>query len=428
MRPMELKFNRRILIENIAALFSGSAVAQGMTALALLLTARQLGAADYGQYAASLALTSFSAILFSLGMDIWLLREGGRRLERLGELLGSVLAIKVGLGLVWFALLAILAPFLNPLTHSNTFPAELIRLSALAVWLDSTFASVLTSYKASLRNKYTSALDAGSDTLWLLATVLLVFLGTRNAAAYFLVRIAVLAGSLAVALFLAGRAVWIRPQMHTIRQILGEAFPYAASEFLAWTSMRLDVLIVAMLLGEVAVGLYSPAVGLANALFIIPAAVYAVILPVLSNLFANHVEQAWLTAKRSLWLLMALGAALSIALYFLAGLLVSLLGTSFGGSQEILQILSVILFIHSISFGMAAILVAVNEQAKRTVVQAIAVAVNGVFNLVAVSVFGIRGVAYVYVLTELVLLGGYSWLVLRYHTRTRATASQAPQG
>jgi len=427
MEPMELKFNRRILVENIAALFSGSAVAQGMTALALLLTARQLGAADYGQYAASLALTSFSAILFSLGLDIWLLREGGRRLERLGELLGSVLAIKVGLGLAWFALLAIMAPFLNPLTNSNTFPAELVRLSALAVWLDSTFASVLTSYKASLRNKYTSALDAGSDTLWLLATVLLVFLGARNASAYFLARILVLAGSLALALFLAGRALKIRPHIDTVRQILGEAFPYAASEFLAWTSMRLDVLIVALLLGEVAVGLYSPAVGLANALFIIPAAVYAVILPVLSNLFASHVDQAWLTAKRSLWLLLALGAGLSVALYLLAGPLVSLLGTSFGGSQEILQILSVILFVHSISFGMAAILVAVNEQAKRTVVQAIAVLVNGVFNLIAISGLGIRGAAYVYVLTEVVLASGYTWLVWRYRVRTRAAASQAPE-
>lgn len=427
MTSMELKFNRRTLIENIAALFSGSAVAQGMTALALLLTARQLGAAVYGQYAASLALTSFSAILFSLGMDIWLLREGGRRLERLGGLLGSVLAIKVGLGLVWFTLMALIAPLLNPLVHTNSFPAELVRLSALVVWLDSTFASILTSYKASLRNKFTSILDAGSDTLWLLATLLLIFAGLKTASAYFLARILVLAGSLGVAFGLARRSLQIRPNMDTIRQIKQEAFPYAASEFLAWTSMRLDVLIVALLLGEVAVGLYSPAVGLANALFIIPAAVYAVILPVLSNLFASHVDQAWLTAKRSLWLLLVLGAGLSVTLYLLAGPLVSLLGTSFGGSREILQILSVILFIHSISFGMAAILVAVNEQAKRTVVQAIAVVTNGALNLLVVSWLGIRGVAYVYVITELVLLGGYSWLVFRYRARTFAASSQAPE-
>jgi O-antigen/teichoic acid export membrane protein len=192
--------------------------------------------------------------------------------------------------------------------------------------------------------------------------------------------------------------------------------------------MRLDVLIVAMILGEVAVGLYSPAVGLANALFIIPAAVYAVILPVLSNLFASHVDQAWLTAKRSLWLLLALGAGLSVTLYLLAGPLVSLLGTSFAGSQEILQILSVILFIHSISIGMAAILVAVNEQAKRTVVQAIAVVVNGTLNLLAVSVLGIRGAAYVYVLTEVVLASGYTWLVLRYRARSGTKPSQAAEG
>jgi O-antigen/teichoic acid export membrane protein len=70
--PFEL--NRSKIFGSIATLFSGSVVAQGMTALALLLTARQLKVDAYGQYTACITITSMLSILFSLGLDVWLLR------------------------------------------------------------------------------------------------------------------------------------------------------------------------------------------------------------------------------------------------------------------------------------------------------------------------------------------------------------------
>ena len=71
-----LKCNRSRIVGNITTLFSGSVLAQAMTALALLFTARQLNANVYGQYAACIAIASLSSIFFSLGLDIWLLRKG----------------------------------------------------------------------------------------------------------------------------------------------------------------------------------------------------------------------------------------------------------------------------------------------------------------------------------------------------------------
>jgi len=76
-----LRLNRRNVVNNIAALLSGSAIAQGMTMLAIMLTARQLGAVKYGEYVSAYTLASATAIVFNLGLDIWLLREGGRRRE-----------------------------------------------------------------------------------------------------------------------------------------------------------------------------------------------------------------------------------------------------------------------------------------------------------------------------------------------------------
>lgn len=409
-----MQLNRRNIVQNIAALFSGSVVAQGMTALALLLTARQLGAAGYGQYASCFILASFTSIVFSLGLDIWLLREGGRNPARLAEAVGSVLAIKVVLGLGW--LVAMLA--LSPMLDSGTFPAELLQLTVVSIWLDTLFSTPLTAFKASLRNQFTSLLEGGADTAWFAVTLALIATGERQAANFVWARIAVQAIFLAIALMLVRRVVRLRPNLITARRAARETLPFAASEFLAWASMRVDVLIVALLLGETEVGQYSPAVGIINAAFLIPAAVYMVVTPVLSNLFVTNVRQGWLTARRSLLLLLAVGVVISLALFMLAGPAAALLGQSFSGSRQVLQILSSILFVHSITFGLAAIIVATGLQTQRTMVQVVAVIVNVSLNLLVLRWAGIRGAAVVYVITEMVLFSGYGWLVWQHWRQT----------
>lgn len=393
-----------------------------MRSLALLLTARQLGATHYGRYAACFALTGFSSILFSLGLNIWLLHEGSRALNRLGTLLGSVLTIKGIIGVIWFSLVVLLSPLLDP----SSFPVKLMRLSALSVLLDNLIATLLTAYKASLRNKTTSILESGANAIWLLATLLLVKMGEHQAVVYVRIRLGALSVGFIAILLIVWRSASLKVTIQTTRRAIGEALPFATSELLAWASMRVDVLIVALILGEYATGLYSPAVGLVNALFLAPATVYLVVMPVLSNLFVTDAKQAWLTARNGILLLVVIGFGMSTALALGASPLASILGTSFRDIQEILRLLSPILLIHSLTFGLAAILVATNQQANRTIVQAIAVAANTFLNLLVVPRTGIRGAAVVYVISDVVLLIGYAWLVRNYRSRASSFIPSTP--
>lgn len=404
-----LQLTRRNVLANIATLFSGSAVANGMTIITLLLIARHFGAEQYGRYAASLALASLSSIIFNLGLDIWLLREGGRQPDRLNLSLGSVLLIKILGGILWYILVTNAAPLIN----QEAFPADLMRLLAITVWLDSLFATALTAFKASLRNRFTSILEAGSDTVWLLVTVLLIYSGNYQLNHFVYARGFVLLLSVILSLGILYRSVGIRAGRETSTKALKEAWPYASSEFLAWASMRVDVIIVGMILGDTKAGVYSPAVGVVNGLFLVPSAVYMVMVPVLSNLYTNHPGQARTSSKRTIQLLLVIGAALSVLFYAGSPLLVSFLSESFQESLGIMRILSVLLLLKSGSYAMAAILVATGQQGTRTVVQALAVGLNVLLNLLVIYRYGIQGVAVVYVVTELVLLAGYSWLVYR---------------
>jgi len=407
---------RRRILRNITALLSGSMVSQGINALTLLLIARQLGPAGYGQYAACFALAGFAAILINLGADIWLLREGGRQAAPLSESLGSVLAVKVVAGIAWLGLILVVAPLLR----QDTFPAGLLQLSVFSVLLDSLFATALTAFKASLRNHVTSLLESASDATWLMTTLLLIGLRVQQVETYVQVRIIVLFISLLVAIFIIWRTIGIRGTFRTVRRLVREAPPFAASELLSWISLRMDVLIIAFALGEHAAGLYAPAVGIVNALFLVPAAVHGVMVPVLSHLVMTNTAQAEVTAKRMVVLLLATGLGLSLTLMGGAPLLVSFLKESFSGSLSVLRILSAILLFKSGSFAMAAILVAIGRQPHRALVQAVAAIANIGLNLWIVYRLGIEGVAWVYVLTELLTVLGYTWLVQRYRPRSVA--------
>ncbi|GAB4580207.1 MAG: lipopolysaccharide biosynthesis protein [Anaerolineales bacterium] len=417
----KLVLTRRMVIGNITALFSGSVVAQGLTALTLLLTARQLGPGGYGQYTGSFALVSFTGILFNLGLDVWLLREGGRDPERLKDNAGSVLALKVGLGLIFVALWWVLAGGVR----ISTFPPDLLRLSALTVLFDRLFLTLMTVFKAALKNRMTSTLDILSDGIWFVGTLILIQLGQEAVASFFWVRIGALVVMFGVALWIAFRVVKLSARWEVMRGAFRGAFPYASSEFLTWIYMRFDVLIIGFALGEQAVGLYSPAVSLVNALFLIPAAVHAVFIPILSNLFVHHPLQAWKTAWRSVALLAGIGLVLTGGLFFGAEILVGFLGTRYAASGEILKILSLILWVHSLAFGMGAMLVALNLQGRRSVVQAVAVVVNIGLNMWIVRWLEIPGVAWVYVLTEVVLLIGYVGIVGNQYQKWRTSMQGA---
>ncbi len=404
-----LKLNRRTIFESVATLFSGSVVAQGMTALALLLTARQLGADKYGQYAACVALSGMTAIVFSLGLDIWLLREGGRSPKQLVQNAGSVLGIKALIGLVWMLGFGIIAPFLK----QETYPVILIRWSLVLIWLDALLATTLTTFKATLRNRVPAALEASADILWCGATVGLIGLGVNKPETYLMVRVFISAAALLAGLWLLNRMIGLLFEVKVAWQALRSVFPFAAAEFLSIVTMRADVVIIGIFLGKTATGLYSPAVGLINMAFLAPMAVHLVLVPVLSDLYQNHPQQARKTAKRMIYLLLVMGALLSAGFAVGAPLVTVLLGDSYQGSIGILRILSLVLLLKCGSFGMATVLVAIDQQAKRAMILSIAAAVNILGNLSVVNWFGIRGVAGMYVVTEIVLLVGYTWIAWR---------------
>lgn len=98
---------------------------------------------------ASMTLAKVSSVLFTLGLDTWLLRNSvhaGEPGSTIASASATSLAIKFGLGSLWLLMLTLLAPLLN----SPSFPQSIVALSAFIVWLDEFAATAWIAFQAKL--------------------------------------------------------------------------------------------------------------------------------------------------------------------------------------------------------------------------------------------------------------------------------------
>jgi len=401
---MTIPISKKQIITNILLLFSATSLGQVATALSILFTARPLGIDSFGQYSACFALTKMTSIVFNLGMDTWLLREGRRGEVSLGKLVGSNFIIKTTLGLVWLIGLFITSRFLDP----KTFPPHLLYLSALATWLEASQNTVTYGFNISLQNQATVALEVSSSLGLLIGTLGLVFVQQNDPMIYALVRLSIACLATVGGLFWFSKISPLSSDRNTVRMTLNCILPFALSDALLLIYTQADITIVAMVLGQQAAGFYSPASSILRAMFVIPSAVYLVMTPVIGQLVAERSPRLSRAIRQTYFSLAGIGALLWLGTSLLGPEISRLvLGPVFAVSGKILVILGAILFVKSCSYASATVIVATTGQGRRVVVQGIAAAVNVLLNLLVIHSYGITGVAWVYVASETVLLAGY---------------------
>jgi O-antigen/teichoic acid export membrane protein len=397
-------FSGKQVVANILALFSGTALARALTAITLIVIARQLGPEAYGQYSASIALVGMATVLFSLGLDGWLLYRGGKDPQHLDVRFTSAFSLKTVLGAVWLVGVWAIAPHLN----QASFPWILIVLASLSLWLEEIGKITWTVFKACMRNDLTLILMVISQALFLGITLWLASQYVQEPAGYMGGRLLAATLGSVVSSVLVARQVGFRLRLGTLVPTLRGTLPFAASIAFAMIYGRADLTIVANELGTTAAGLYAPAITLTNALFLIPAAVYGVMVPFYGHGDADN--GAWVSgsATRLIPGMAVAGIALGIGLALIADPLVSLLyGEAFQASGDVLAILGGVLALRFPNMALAAVLVAVGWQIPRVGAQGVAAALNVALNMLLVHQVGVLGVARIYVLTEGILLLGY---------------------
>jgi O-antigen/teichoic acid export membrane protein len=377
--------------------------------VALILTARDLGAEDYGRYTATYALLIQAMTLLNFGLDTWLLREGALGRMPISRGAGNALLIKSVLLIGWVPGVLLLAHLLNPQVYLPplVFAATIgVACQAIGLWAQSVF-------KSQLQNSTTVLLEAVNVTVLFCLTLFQLGQGAE-AAQFAWIRTLGLALMAGLGLVLVIGRFGLNPRRTDLLPVGRRSFPFFLADGLAVIYASIDITIVATILGEDALGVYVPAIVLVNALFIIPGTVYSVMVPVISRAYVERSRRVRAASIAFVGGLSGLGLIMAIPVVRLADPIIRLVyGASFAASSEILSIIGVVLFFKSINFGLGGILTAIDWQRQRVLAQFIAVVFNIALNLVVIRRYGIIGVAWVYVLTEMLLTVGYGFFTLR---------------
>ena len=395
----------KTILSNVLWLSSSSLISQGLTALSILITARSLGPASFGQYSACIALTKLSSIIFNLGMDTWLLRGGRRDEKSAGITIASVIAAKIALGMIWGLFLLMLSRVLDP----DTYPLPVLWISAAVTWMEALLITVWQSYNIFLKNYLTLRLIVISSSGLLISTLALASIPCNDPLWFLGARGLVDAITTGMGLVWLARISPLRLNCSYIPKLLIWSLPFAISDLMLTIYTQIDVTMVALLLDARSAGLYSSASSILRAVFVFPAAVHSVMTPIMSQLaYQANLSLFAKTARRIyLWLCIT-GLGLWLSMFEAGPMLIRMiLRENFNLAGNILMVLSAILFLKSCSYASATIIIATNNQVWRIVIQGIVALVNVGLNFLVIPIYGVVGAAWVYVISEAFLSFGY---------------------
>lgn len=387
----------------------GTAASQFVMMIYTILVARALEPTLFGQFSGSYALTGVTAFIINMGMDTMLLRER-ESLAAPRQWVGRVLRIKIGLGLLWVALLVPVAVSIRP----DTFTPILMLVCALDIWFDGALTTLIAGMNIQGRYQSVARIIFLSRLGRLAGALIVILAGSISPVTFALSRLVATFGGFAVA------AVVLAPDLRarntpSSRQFLRMAVPFGLSELLTLVYMQADVSILIILAGSTAAGLYSPASGLVNALFVVPSTVFLITLPILSRRYNEDPGRLPDILLRLTIGFFGMGMALALVTAVTGGwILGNLLGPKYLVTSALVGWLSPLLLFKSLGFGWAAFIVAVGWQRNRLIPQAFCAVINVGLNLWAIPRLGIPGVALVYIATEFLLAVGYGLLVIKW--------------
>lgn len=355
-----------------------------------MLLARFLGPESLGKYYLAISLTTIFAIFIDLGFANVLTREVAKSQEHAAKWLGNILSLKIPLSVL--AVLAIII-FIN-LSGYDQLAQTLIYISAISMVLDSytgTFFSVARGYH---NLKYESISSIIFQFLILvigysalrLGGGLIPAIGTLALASVYNFTYSWLI--LVYRIKVKVRLLW---QKEAIREILIISWPFAIYGIFQRLYTYLDSVLLSLMVGDIAVGLYQVAFKIIFALQFLPMAFTASLYPALSYYWKNNRAQLAISFERAMNYLIIISLPIIVGAIVLADKIVLLFKEGYAEATLPLQISIISLFFIFLNFPIGSLLNACDRQRKNTYNMGIVVALSVALNLVLIPAYKVVG-------------------------------------
>lgn len=276
---------------NSAWMMADNVVARGLGILVTVVVARYLGPEDFGMYAYVMSMVALFAVIGQMGLDGLLIRELLDEPQKQSETLGVAFAIR-GVG---FALAALALLMFGLLMPGNLAQERwLFVLASLAVAMQPVSAVLSNWFRSRVEARYAVVSNFAGAVAGGAFKVGAVLAGSGVVAVGMGQTLGVATGTIVLIVMFLRRGgptpntwsfSWARA-----RTMLGEGAMIFVGSIFAVIYLKIDQVMLRAMQGPEAVGVYSIASLLSEALYFIPAAIVGTAFPRLVQLNAGNPE------------------------------------------------------------------------------------------------------------------------------------------
>lgn len=390
------------IAKNISFLFISQVISYIFGFFYVIYTARYLGSAGYGILSLSLSLTGIFGLLADLGLSTLITRELSRDHSLTSKYLVNVVTIKVLLSLVTFFIIFIIVNLFN-------FPQETVNVVSLM-----TIAYILTSFSSMFYSIFQAHERMELQSLGQILSNFLTFIGVLiviylNLNIYY-ISLVYLVSSLIVLVYSFSIYINyynlndIKIELNICKFLILQALPLSLFIILSTLAFKIDTLMLSVLKGNDAVGLYSAPYRLIEFFNLVPVIVTTSIFPIFSRFYVssqNSLKQSYVISFKYL---MILSIPIAVGTTLLADQIVLFLfGNSFIQSINALKILIWVVPFIFLIYLLNMMLISINKQNIALKINLLAVILNITLNLIIIPKFSFIGASVVTLVNEVFL-------------------------
>ena len=382
----------------------------------LIYTARYFGEVEFGKYRFAMSFTALFAIFANLGINNYVIREIARNKELTNEYLTNVSLIKLLLSFIAFGLI-VLTINLMDYPEDTTYAVYLFGIYMILTSFALTFRAIFQAYE---RMEYDAVVIVIEQIILFALVLFVLFSG------YGLIELAhvyIFAGIVAVTMSFSIVLLKIAKPKLSINLSLWKtliigSIPFALNALFGVLFFQIDTVMLSVLKGDAAVGIYNAAYAPLLALGVIPSVFIAAIYPVMSRYFVSSKDSLETFTSLASKYMAILGFPIAMGCFVLADKFIALFyGDQFSASIIAFQILAFFIPLRFVSSITGTLLTSINRQSIRTVSVGLIALFNIILNALMIPYLGYIGASIATVLSEVFLYFVFIYFINKYYKR-----------
>jgi O-antigen/teichoic acid export membrane protein len=359
----------KTILKNASFMMISQVVTWGLSLVIAVFLPRYLGVEAIGQYNLATSLWLITAVLISFGMDTMLTKEVARTPERLGELFGTIIALRM----LFLALSFVVLLGYSGLAY--TWPVVIL---VMLLGLNNVFAQVVAVLQATLqgleRMGPISMAAIISKFFGTLAVLGVIFLN-QGVYAVALISGAGIALDMILLYYYLRKYVVLSFKINWAfaRPILTASLPYLSAQLFIILYQQVDIVVMSWLVDVRNIGWYSVADKLMGTSLFVTTVFSAAAYPTLTKLVVSDPASFYRMARRSYQLMLLMSVPIGMGIMAIATPLVVLMfGEEFTNSGPVLSIMGFVMIFTSLNTLFGQLLICVDRQQVLTKIMAVA--------------------------------------------------------